>query len=80
MRTNSYALLFDGHVALDTMADPEPPFDCGSPERAERALVEGVRARRRAVQERRTEVVERARTWLGLERLGAASLSTELVP
>lgn len=46
--------------------DPEPPFDCGSPERAERALVEGVWARRRAVQERRTEAVECARTRLGL--------------
>lgn len=46
--------------------DPEPPFDCGFPERAERALVEGVRARRRAVQERRTEAVERARTRLGM--------------
>lgn len=46
--------------------DPDPPFDSGSPERAERALVEEVRAKRGAVHEKRTEAVERARARLGL--------------
>ena len=46
--------------------DPAPPFDSGSPKRAERALVEGVRAKRAAVQERRTEAAKRARARLGL--------------
>ena len=46
--------------------DPAPPFDSGSPESAERALVEGVRAKRGAVQERRTEAAKRARAKLRL--------------
>ena len=46
--------------------DPSPPFDSGSPESAERALVEGVRAKRGAVQERRTEAAKRARAKLRL--------------
>ena len=46
--------------------DPAPPFDSGSPESAERALVERVRAKRGAVHERRTEAAKRARARLGL--------------
>ncbi len=46
--------------------DPAPPFDSGSPKRAEGALIEGVRAKRRAVQQKRTEAVNRARARLGL--------------
>ena len=46
--------------------NPAPPFDSGSPKTAERSLVEGVRAKREAVQERRTEAAKRARARLGL--------------
>ena len=46
--------------------DPAPPFDSGSPESAERDLVERVRAARGPVQEKRAEVARRARAKLGL--------------
>jgi len=46
--------------------DPDPPFDSGSPNEADPALVEGVRAKRGAVQERRMEAAKRARARLGL--------------
>ncbi|MDX6380803.1 MAG: cyclohexyl-isocyanide hydratase [Rubrobacteraceae bacterium] len=46
--------------------DPEPPFDSGSPKTADRALVEEVRATRKASQEKRKEVIEQARVRLGL--------------
>ena len=38
--------------------DPDPPFDSGSPKTADRALVEEVRAARKASQEKRKEVIE----------------------
>ena len=46
--------------------DPDPPFGSGSPASAERDLVERVRAARGPVQEKRAEVVRRARAKLGL--------------
>jgi cyclohexyl-isocyanide hydratase len=46
--------------------DPAPPFDSGSPESADRDLVERVRAVRGPVQEERAEVTRRARARLGL--------------
>lgn len=47
--------------------DPAPPFSfAGSPKTADRDLVERVRAAREPVQEKRAEVVRRARTRLGL--------------
>ncbi len=46
--------------------DPAPPFGSGSPESADHDLVERVRAARGPVQEKRAEVVRRARTRLGL--------------
>lgn len=53
-------------VQLMMEYDPEPPFDSGSSQSAESALVEAVRKKRRAVQERRTEAIGRARARLGL--------------
>ena len=46
--------------------DPDPPFDSGSPKSADHTLVEGVRAKRGAVQKRRAEAAERARVRLRL--------------
>ncbi len=46
--------------------DPAPPFGSGSPESAERDLVERVTAARGPVKEKRAEVVRRARAKLGL--------------
>lgn len=46
--------------------DPAPPFGSGSPESADRDLVERVRAARGPMQEKRAEVVRRARAKLGL--------------
>lgn len=42
--------------------DPAPPFDSGSPQNAERILVEEVRTERAAIQEKRTETVKRLRS------------------
>jgi cyclohexyl-isocyanide hydratase len=41
--------------------DPMPPFDAGGPHKAPPDLVEEITASRRAVQERRREIVERVR-------------------
>ena len=55
-----------GEIQLMMEYDPDPPFDSGSPEVAAPALVEGIRAKREAVQGKRTEAAKRARARLGL--------------
>ncbi|HYO58887.1 DJ-1/PfpI family protein [Archangium sp.] len=53
-------------IQLTLEYDPAPPFQAGSPRTAPPSLVESVSARRRALQEERSQIVTRAARRLGL--------------